>query len=156
MTLEGGLGEKHQLEFFVEYHDGLRQLLDFEPVAMLEKTKYWLEQFFESEFFDWNHFYWVQLNMSRYRNWTSNFSGAVKFIESVAGNEVNTDSFDTELFDKIIDCLDKMIKELEATNPKAAISGDPLTVWGLISGLMNLEKINLDERLQVKFSSSGS
>ena len=49
LTLEGGLGEKHQLEFFVEYHDGLRQLLDFEPVAMLEKTKYWLEQFFDSE-----------------------------------------------------------------------------------------------------------
>ena len=76
----------------------------------------------------------------------------MKFIETVAGNEVNTDTFDTELFDKIIDCLDKMIRELEATNPNAAISGEPFTVWEAISGLMNLEKINLDERLQVNRS----
>ena len=45
-----------------------------------------------------------------------------------------------------------MIKELEATNPKAAISEEPFTVWELISGLMNLENINLDERLQVNQS----
>ena len=57
LTLEAGLGEKHQLEFFVEYHDGLRQLLDFEPVATLEKAKYWLEQFFDSESFVSSHFY---------------------------------------------------------------------------------------------------
>ena len=62
---------------------------------------------------------------------------------------MNTDTFDTELFDKIINCLDEMIKELEATNPKAAILEEPFTVWELISGLMNLENINLDERLQV-------
>ena len=76
-------------------------------------------------------------------------SGVVKFIETVAGNEVNADTFDKELFEKITNCLDKMIKELEATNPKAAISNEPMTVWEIISGLMNLEKINLDERLQV-------
>ena len=76
----------------------------------------------------------------------------MKFIETVAGNEVNTDTFDTGLFDKIINCLDEMIKELEATNPKAAISEEPFTVWELISGLMNLEKINLDESLQVNQS----
>ena len=75
--------------------------------------------------------------------------GVVKFIETVAGNEVNADTFDKELFEKITNCLDKMIKELEATNPKAAISNEPMTVWEIISGLMNLEKINLDERLQV-------
>lgn len=57
LTLEAGLGEKHQLEFFVEYHDGLRQLLDFEPVATLEKANYWLEQFFDSESFVSTHFY---------------------------------------------------------------------------------------------------
>ena len=47
-----------------------------------------------------------------------------------------------------------MIKELEATNPKASISEEPFTVWELISGLMNLENINLDERLQVNQSSN--
>ena len=53
------------------------------------------------------------------------------------------------MFDDIKDCLEKIIKELEATNPKAAISEEPFTVWEIISGLMNLEKINLDESLQV-------
>lgn len=121
LTLEAGLGEKHQLEFFVEYHDGLRQLLDFEPVAVMKKAEYWLEQF---------------------------FNNVVKFVETVAGNEVNADSFDTEMFDEIKKCLKNIIKKIEATNPKAALSNEPFTVWEVISGLMNLEKINLDESLQ--------
>lgn len=73
----------------------------------------------------------------------------MKFIETVAGNEVNADTFDTKMFEEIKNCLENIIKEVEATNPKAAISNEPFTVWEVISGLMNLEKINLDESLQV-------
>ena len=144
LTLEAGLGEKHQLEFFVEYHDGLRQLLDFEPVAMLEKGKYWLEQFFDSE--SLTHLF-RPIDSDSFRIFI--ILGVVKFIETVAGNEVNADTFDTQIFDEIKNCLEKIIKEVEATNPKAAISEEPFTVWEIISGLMNLEKINLDASLQV-------
>ena len=58
------------------------------------------------------------------------------------------------MFDEIKNCFENIIKKIEATNPKAAISDEPFTVWEVISGLMNLEKINLDESLQVSSRAS--
>ena len=81
--------------------------------------------------------------------WIFDILGVVKFIETVAGNEVNADTIDRKMFDEIQNCLENIIKKIEATNPKAAISDEPFTLWEVISGLMNLEKINLDESLQV-------
>ena len=52
----------------------------------------------------------------------------MKFIETVVGNEVNADTFDTKIFYEIKNCLEKVIKEVDATNPKAAISKEPFTV----------------------------
>ena len=86
--------------------------------------------------------------------WIFDILGVVKFIETVAGNEVNADTIDRKMFDEIQNCLENIIKKIEATNPKAAISDEPFTLWEVISGLMNLEKINLDESLQVSSRAS--